>query len=296
MLGHSLLFSQAYYLRLERKQLIIQCLESKESLKRIPVEDISFIVFDHPQVKTSLGLLQALMEAQVILIFCDHLRQPHSQLLPFSGHHIYQQRLRLQLQQSLPHKKGLWQQIVKAKVKNQGAVVKKWGGLEQPFITFRRKVKSGDSGKIEGQAARAYFPEIFGFSFTRNRYGAVPNNYLNYGYTLLRAAVNRCLVASGLLPALGLEHKNKYNPFCLADDLMEPYRPFIDDAVRSWLEDEALEEELSSQEKGRLIQILQGQCQLGNKSYPLLKAIELSCQSLALILEGKRKKLQFPEL
>jgi len=224
MAGHALIFSKPFYLRLSLGQLVIIDTKEDHELRRIPVEDLDFVVLDHPQVKCSAGLIQELASNDVVVIYCDEKHMPHSQLLPFTGNHIFQQRLRLQLDATKPQRKALWQQVIKCKIANQAAVISAFGGNAQPYLRGSRNVKSGDTGNEEAKAASRYFKELFGSGFRRVRFGDAPNNFLNYGYTILRATVARSLVASGLHPALGLHHKNKYNAFCLADDVMEPYR------------------------------------------------------------------------
>lgn len=202
-----------------------------------PIEDIGVVVLDNRRITITQGLLEALLENNCAVITCDSHSLPVGLMLPLYGNSTQNERFRYQLEASLPLRKQLWQQTIKAKIENQAAVLSACSGT--PVKNMKRladDVRSGDPDNVEGHAAayywRNFFSTITGLeTFTRSREGMAPNNILNYGYAILRAVVARALVTSGMLPTLGIHHHNRYNAYCLADDIMEPYRPYVDELV-----------------------------------------------------------------
>lgn len=245
MIKKTLYFGNPAYLSLSKSQLVVRMPEveqaehlaesiRQESVRTIPIEDIGVVVLDHRQITLTQGLMAALLNNQTAVITCDDRRMPAGLLLPLEGNTLQNERFRSQIEASVPLKKQLWQQTVVAKIENQAYVLEKQ--LNEPAARMHYladTVKSGDTTNCEAQAAAYYwqhlFPDIPGF--TRGREGPPPNQLLNYGYAILRAVVARALVASGLLPVAGIHHHNRYNAYCLADDIMEPYRPFVDALV-----------------------------------------------------------------
>ena len=241
MIKKTLYFGNPAYLSLRDAQLVIKLPEVvknntlPEHFKQKvevtkPIEDIGVLVLDNKQITVTSGVLEALLENNCAVITCDSKSMPVGLMLPLYGNTTQNERFRHQLDASLPLKKQLWQQTIKVKIENQAAVLKKCTGEEiRCMKVWASDVKSGDSDNMEARAAAYYWKNLFPVDgFTRDREGIPPNNLLNYGYAILRAVVARGLVTSGLLPTLGIHHHNRYNAYCLADDIMEPYRPYVD--------------------------------------------------------------------
>ena len=224
MLKRALFFSTPFCLSLKDNQMIVHTKEAPGQQKRIPIEDIGFVVLEHQQTTLTLPLLNALSDHNVAVILCGGDRMPNAMLLNLDSNRTQGENYRAQIEASEPLKKGLWRQIVEAKIRNQAALLHKLGKDGNLLKPCYMNVKSGDADNREGVAAKLYWAELFGSGFVRAREGAAPNGLLNYGYTILRAAVARSLMGSGLFPAFGVFHRNRYNAFPLADDLMEPYQ------------------------------------------------------------------------
>src|SRR6056297_1614366 len=230
MLKRTLYFTKPSYLKLKNKQLVVELKESGEQ-KSVPIEDIGYMLIENQQISLSMPLLEALSLQNVAVIFCNSKHHPQSMLMSLDGNHQQTEIYRQQVAASEPLKKNLWKQTVMAKIENQAAVLEALGKDAHPLPHLARQVKSGDTDNREGMAARLYWSKLFGKGFVRERHGVWPNAFLNYGYSIIRAATARALAGSGLLPSFGIFHSNRYNAFCLADDMMEPYRPFVDKAV-----------------------------------------------------------------
>jgi CRISP-associated protein Cas1 len=295
MIKKMLSFSNPYYLSTKMQQLVIANKETGEETSR-PVEDLGFVVIDHPQITFTSGLMQLFAEHNVALVVCDSKHHPTGMMLHLDTHHIQAERFREQVAASEPLKKKLWMQTIKAKVRNQAAVLKAVGENPITLENLANKVASGDPANIEGQAARIYWKMLFGESFFRDRDGPPPNPSLNYGYSIVRAAVARALVGSGLLPTLGIHHHNKYNSFALADDVMEPYRPFVDLLVYRQRQSISDYHNLTKERKAEFLQLLHSD--VGNKGHtsPMMVAMESSSASLAQCFAGSIKKPVYPQL
>ncbi len=245
MIKRTLYFGNPAYLSMRNAQLVIHLPEvvnnndlpesfKKEAQTTIPIEDIGVMVLDHKQITITHGLMEALLANNAAVITCDSSRMPVGLLLPLSGNTLQSERFNAQLEASLPLRKQLWQQTIQCKIENQAHVLKTMRGeVVKNMLVWAGDVKSGDSDNLEARAAAYYWKNMFPATpnFTRGREGVPPNNLLNYGYAILRAIVARALVGSGLLPTFGIHHHNRYNAYCLADDIMEPYRPFVDKLV-----------------------------------------------------------------
>lgn len=246
MIKRTLYFGNPAYLSLRNQQLVIKMPEVErsttvceviktESVRTIPVEDIGVVVLDNKQITLTQGLMEAFLANNTAVISCDARSMPTGLLLPLSGNTIQQERFTDQINSSLPLRKQLWQQTIKAKIENQAAVLSKHTSAESKCMyVWASDVKSGDSDNLEGRAAAYYWKNLFVpyiDKFIRGREAAPPNNLLNYGYAIIRAVIARALVSSGLLPTFGIHHHNRYNAYCLADDIMEPYRPYVDELV-----------------------------------------------------------------
>lgn len=234
MIKRTLFFGNPAYLRFKDEQLVItlpeaSMLPEKDRTITIPVEDIGVIVIEHPQITITHLLMNSLLENNVAVITCNSNHMPSGLLLPLEGNTTQQERFRHQINASEPLRKQLWQQTVRQKILNQAMVLSQVGRKTENMKYWAEQVKSGDTENHEGRAAAYYWGELFETSleFRRDRKGFAPNNLLNYGYAILRATIARSLVASGMLPTFGIHHHNRYNAYCLADDMMEPYRPYV---------------------------------------------------------------------
>lgn len=294
MLKRTLFFSNSCYLSLKDNQLVIQMKEGL-AVKTVPIEDLGFIVLDHPQISFTMKLVEQLNANNVALVFCDSTHMPSSMLLNLESHSLQSELFRAQIDASEPLKKNLWKQTIEAKISNQAAHLEKQGHKAHELRAYAKSVKSGDSENREGLAARIYWSRLVGNGFARDRYGGPPNHLLNYGYILLRSAVARALSGSGLLPTLGIHHHNKYNAFCLADDIMEPYRPFVDQlALRVYGEypDELL---LNKEMKAEMLGLMAGDVWIDGNKRPLMVALSQTTASLSRCFSGESRKIVYPE-
>ncbi len=295
MLKKLLSFSNPYHLSTKLGQLVIYNKETEEELTR-PIEDMGFVVFDHPQITFTQSVFQLMAEHNVAIVICDGKHHPASMMLHLDVHHIQAERFKYQISCTEPLRKNLWMQTVKAKIRNQAAVLQLTGNNNLALLNLANKVNSGDPGNIEGQAARIYFKQLYGENFLREREGLPPNPSLNYGYSIIRAAVARALTGSGLLPTLGIHHRNKYNSFALADDIMEPFRPFVDWLVYKQIHTIPNYHDLNKERKGEFLALLNEACVYKRENSPLMVAMSYVSAGLARCFEGKAKKLEYPEL
>lgn len=293
MLKRTLFLSNPYHLSLKNRQLVISE-KSGAPLKTAPVEDIGFLVLEHPQISVTMKLVEQLNENNVAVVFCDSKHLPSSMLLPLDAHHIQNELFRAQIKASEPLKKNLWKQTIEAKIQNQALLLEKYGKHGRRLMPLAKSVKSGDSDNREGFAARLYWNALFGKEFIRDRYGPPPNMYLNYGYILLRSAVARALAGSGLLATLGIHHRNRYNAFCLADDIMEPYRPWVDEVVIDLEEKWAGQMILEKEQKAELLQLMAADVKIGENRRPLMVALSQTTASLARCFSGETRKVTYP--
>jgi CRISPR-associated protein Cas1 len=296
MIKRTLYFGSPAYLKTHNEQLIFESTETGE-IKSMPIEDIGVVILDHQQITISQALISRLLSNNVALVTCDNTHHPTGLLLNLDGNSLQSQKFQAQVEASMPLKKQLWQQTVSVKINNQAAMLE---AIREPAKNMRnwaQEVKSGDSGNHEALAAAYYWKKLFPefLEFRRERYGAPPNNLLNYGYAILRAVVARSLVSSGLLPTLGIFHKNQYNSYCLADDMMEPYRPFVDKVVVSIVRMNGKFLELTPNMKKDLLNIPAMDVRINDEQSPLMVAIQKTTASLSKCFEGKLRKIQFPE-
>lgn len=309
MIKRTLCFSNPAYLSLKNAQLVIKLPEVEkadvvelikaEAVRTIPIEDIGVVVLDNRQITITQGVVEALLENNCAIITCDNAHLPVGLMLPLCGNTTQSERFRLQIDASLPLKKQLWQQTVQCKIRNQAAVLQNTrNAIVKNMLAWAGEVKSGDSDNLEGRAAAYYwrnlFPDILGF--TRDRNGLPPNNLLNYGYAILRAVVARALVGSGLLPTLGIHHHNRYNAYCLADDIMEPYRPYVDALVCRLVSDGHITEGLTTELKRELLQIPTLDVVINGKRSPLMVAVGQTTASLYRCFSGEQRKIAYPEM
>jgi len=260
----------------------------------VSVEDLGYLILDHRQISITQTLLEELTSNNTVVVFCDSRHHPSSMLLNLDSNQIQSEIFRNQIEASLPLKKNLWKQTVSAKIRNQANLLKSRDLPWKDLMTHSRNVKSGDSDNREGLAARLYWSRLFGAGFRRDREGPAPNNMLNYGYIVLRAAVARALTGSGLLPTLGIHHKNRYNAFCLADDIMEPYRPYVDDTVIDIFNDNPDTEELDTYLKQRILLFLTMDTHFEQIVRPLSSGLSHTTASLARCFAGEARKIEYP--
>ena len=296
MIKRTLHFGNPAYLSTKNNQLLVRYPEGEKPEKTVPIEDVGVLVLEDPQITITNRLLEQLTNRNIAVVNCNQQHMPIGMILPLNGHSEQNERFRVQLEASLPLKKNLWQQTVQAKIRNQAALLKERGNKTDNMRYWAKGVTSGDSQNHESRAAVYYWQHLFDITgFTRQRDGLPPNNLLNYGYAILRAVCARALVGSGLLPVLGIHHANKYNAYCLADDIMEPYRPFVDVIVTHITDNEDDYEELDTSIKKDLLQIPALDVQLEGKKSPLLVAMSRTTSSLYDCFAGVSKKIIYPE-
>ncbi|MBN2167476.1 MAG: type II CRISPR-associated endonuclease Cas1 [Marinilabiliaceae bacterium] len=293
MLKRTLYFTNPSYLKVKQNQLVISQKENTEE-KTVPIEDIAFVILENPQITITLPALQKLNDNNVAVVCCDDKHMPSSLLLNLDGHHLQSELFNHQINCSLPLKKQLWKQTIEVKIKNQASLLLSLGKDAGPLHSLATSVQSGDITNREGTAAREYWNRLFDNPFTRDRYGNYPNSLLNYGYIILRSAVARALSGSGLLPTLGIHHHNRYNAYCLADDIMEPYRPYVDKAVYELVLSGNDELILGKETKAHLLQILSSDVLINDIKRPLMVALSITTASLARCFAGEEKKIVYP--
>ncbi|MBN1183793.1 MAG: type II CRISPR-associated endonuclease Cas1 [Bacteroidales bacterium] len=298
MIKRTIYIGKASYLKKKNEQMVLEYPDDENESKSVPIEDIGVVVLDNPQITITQGLLAALSENNAVIINCDLRHLPFSLMLPTAVHNAYTEKLRYQLGASVPLKKNLWQQTVIAKIDNQASLLEKLGLDSSRLHYLSANVKSDDVENCEGRAASYYWKVLFFDNdiFKRHRFGEPPNNLLNYGYAILRAVVARSLVASGLLTAMGIHHRNKYNPYCLADDIMEPFRPFVDERVVEIASKYEDLDELSPNIKKLLLEIPTLDITIGDQRSPLMVGLQRTTASLMQCFEGETRKLIYPIL
>lgn len=266
--------------------------------KTVPIEDIGMLVLEHRQITLSHYLLDKLVNNNVAVITCNESHHPTGMLLPLEGNTLQSERFRAQIEATEPLKKQLWQQTVKAKISNQAIVLKKWGINNKLLVNLAAEVKSGDADNSEAIAAAHYWQNLLpvAWQFFRKRDGPPPNNLLNYGYAIIRAGMARAIVGAGLLPTLGIFHRNRYNAYCLADDIMEPYRPFADVIVRGIIDTTSQVETLTPELKVQLLKIPAADVLINDESSPLMIAMQRTAASLAKCYMGETRKILYPSM
>lgn len=295
MIKRTLFFGNPAYLSTKNEQLVISYPDKEMETKTVSIEDIGVIVLENQQITITNGLLEKLTNNNVALINCDQYHLPIGLLMPLSGHTEQTERFRYQIEASLPLKKNLWQQTISAKIWNQGMLLREKGIPMRKMELWSKEVTSGDALNHEARAAVYYWDKLFDIEgFTRQQKGLPPNHLLNYGYAILRGITARAIVSSGMLPTLGIFHRNKYNAYCLADDIMEPYRPFVDLIVCHIMETEDVYEELTIDFKKQLLSIASIDVQIDGKNSPLMVAMSRTTNSLFECFQGKSRKILYP--
>ena len=310
MIKRTLYFGNPAYLSVKLAQLEIRLPEVEKSnllselfksgaVKSVPIEDIGVVVLDHKQITITQAALGALLENNVAVVTCDDHRMPTGLMLPLAGNTTQSERFRHQIDASLPLKKQLWQQTIQSKILNQSRVLLCQRGMECGNMeAWAKQVKSGDSDNLEARAAAFYWQNLFGGieGFNRDREGVSPNNLLNYGYAILRAVVARSLVGSGLLPTLGIHHHNRYNAYCLADDIMEPYRPYVDKLVAEIVDSGTDISKLTTEIKSKLLSIPVLDVVINGRRSPLMIGVGMTTASLYKCYSGEIRKISYPTM
>jgi CRISPR-associated protein Cas1 len=296
MIKRTLYFGSPAYLKTNNEQLVFESTDTGE-IKSAPIEDIGVVILDHQQITISQALIAKLLANNVAFVTCDNTHHPTGLLLNLDGNSLQSQKFQAQLEATVPLKKQLWQQTVSVKLLNQAAMLESIRIPAKNLRNWATEVKSGDSENHEATAAAYYWKNLFPdfLEFRRERYGPPPNNLLNYGYAILRAVVARSLVSSGLLPTLGIFHKNQYNAYCLADDIMEPYRPFVDKVVVNIVRMSGKFLELTPNMKRDLLNIPAMDVKINDEKSPLMVAVQRTTASLTKCFEGKQRKILYPE-
>ena len=310
MIKRTLCFSNPIYLSLRNAQLVLHIPEvennktlseaiKKEAERTIPIEDIGVVILDNRRITITSGAMEALLENNCAVITCNQKSMPVGLLLPLCGNTTQNERFRSQLEASLPLRKQLWQQTIKQKILNQEHVLRINTAQETNCMrVWSNDVRSGDPDNLEARAAAYYWKNVFTTypNFVRDREGTPPNNLLNYGYAILRAIIARALVGSGLLPTLGIHHHNRYNAYCLADDIMEPYRPYVDQLVLDIIQCNLEISDITRDFKMQLLGIPMLDVVINGKRSPLMIAAQQTTASLARCFAGESKRISYPEM
>lgn len=293
MLKRTIYIGNPAHLKLKDNQLEVIDPETNSLKGSASIEDLGILVLDHYQITISHQLIVKLQGNNVAIISCDAQHLPHGLMLPLYGHVEHSERLKHQMEVSEPLRKQLWKQTVEAKISQQMLLLKKLNLDHEPMRNYLNQVKSGDSTNMEGIAAQYYWKQLFE-NFIRDRKGEVPNNFLNFGYAVLRSMVARALVCSGLNPTIGIFHRNKYNPYCLADDIMEPYRPYVDELVVKLMNLPSRPDELTKEIKAEILKIATSDVEMMQKKRPLMVAISSTTSSLYKCYTGELRVIRYP--
>ena len=292
MLKRTLVFSSPMILSLKNQQLVLTFKDSPDEKQTVPIEDIGVVLLEHQQTSITLPLLNALAENEVQVVICNSKGMPNAMLQSMNSNNLQGETLRNQIACGEVLKKQLWKQVVEAKIRNQASLLDSVGENGNVLKPFYSNVRSGDVDNREGIAARIYFQHLFGESFIRNRDNPGINALLNYGYSILRAASCRAIVSSGLLPAIGIYHHNRSNAYPLADDLMEPFRPFVDGVVY----DLAMRGNtgLTKEVKGELISVLYADTLFEKIKRPLSVGLSMTTASMVKCLSKELNTISLP--
>ena len=282
-------------LSVSHRQLVVE----RPDLPKVtrPIEDMGVVIVDDIRATYTQAVLLALLEAGATVMIAGRDHLPVGMMLPINAHHVQTQRHRAQIEAKAPVRKRVWQSIVRTKICQQAVVLRYFTGSDSGLEPMAQRVRSGDPANLEAQAAQRYWPRLFDKSFRRDREANGVNALLNYGYAVVRAATARAIVAAGLIPSLGVHHKHRGNPFCLADDLLEPYRPYVDWRVKSLLEEDGgTVPDLSERStRAALLSLLNETVQLDQRREPLLLALHTSAASLSRALTGGDRTLTLPQ-
>ena len=296
MIKRTLCFSNPTYLSVKLNQLVVSYPDSDEK-RTVPIEDIGVVILDNPQITVTQSVMVNLLENNAAVITCNSRHHPIGLHLCLESNTLQQERFDNQINSSEALKKNLWQQTVQAKIYNQAMVLQEMTDTPiKNMLYWSKSVLSGDTTNYEARAAAYYWQNLLedNDNFKRERFGEYPNNFFNYAYAILRAITARSLVASGLLPTLGIHHSNRYNAYCLADDVMEPYRPYADRLVLQTINDNPETEEITKEIKTSLLSLPITDVKINKQIRPLQLAVLETAQSLEDCFAGQRRKIKYP--
>jgi len=284
------------HLSIRLAQLIVK--QDGVEISSIPCEDIGVLLVDHQGTSYTHSVFTELLRCGAAIVLCGSNHHPSGMLLPIESNSMQTERFRQQIEAKEPVKKRLWKQIVQAKIKHQAKLVGKDSDVYSVLMILRDKVRSGDPENIEAQASKKFWPVYLQgiIEFRRDLDGPPPNNMLNYGYMVMRAAIARALCSAGLLPCLGIHHRNRYNAFCLADDILEPFRGFVEAKVRDICQAEGIPDELTQPIKAKLLEVLYEPVTIGQFSGPLMVSLHRTMASLQRCFAGEQKSIDLPNL
>jgi len=294
MSKQTLIFENPVQLSLKQSQLCITYKDSPEQEHFRAIEDIAMILVDNHSVFITIPLLGVLAENNVAVVFCDQKHMSASMLMNLDANCKQQKFFRLQIEASVPTKKQMWKNVVELKIRNQAQLLESLGKNATKLFKYTNCVRSGDSTNCEGHAAQIYWKELMGKGFVRDRFGECPNTFLNYGYTILRAATAKALMSSGLLPALGIFHRNYYDAFPLADDIMEPYSPFIDQVVIKLMKQK--QRSLTKEVKHSFLELFYQDVPFGEQMVQLGTCLNYTASSVAKFFAAETKTLSYPRI
>ncbi len=286
--------SEQAYLHTKHRQLLID--KDGKTAGKVPIEDLAVLILQHPAIVITQSTIIACQKNKAAIVFCDERHLPYSVILPiYDGHTLHQKVIELQINTKKPVTKKIWKQIVQQKIIEQKKILSLTGTDARVLGRLALKVKSGDAGNHEAQAAQYYWPRMFGKSFRRDYQAAGVNVLLNYGYAVIRALVARAVVASGLHPAIGIHHHNQYNALCLADDLMEPFRPWVDWIVyQIWLKNKNTE--IDKDTKQNMLGLLSETVHMHKKTMPMMTSCHYLVADFKRCLDGTLDNIQYPTL
>lgn len=293
MIKRVLCFENPARLSLKLAQMVV---ELQDVTRTLPIEDIGVVILDHKQITITHALIDALLANNVAIVTSNDKHLPVGLMLPLDGNTLQSERFRAQIDASEPLKKQMWQQTVVAKILGQAHVLGTQLIEHNNMLKWSKDVRSGDTDNMEARAAAYYWRNMFEKdAFIRDPQGLPPNNFLNYGYSVVRAMMARALVGAGLLPTLGIHHHSRYDAYCLADDIMEPYRPFVDMKVLEMWEKVEVTSDISSEQKRQLLALTTMDVNISGHRSPMMLAIQATAQSVQKCLSGEARKIIYPD-
>lgn len=293
MIKRVLCFENPARLSLKLAQMVV---ELQDVTRTLPIEDIGVVILDHKQITITHALIDALLANNVAIVTSNDKHLPVGLMLPLDGNTLQSERFRAQIDASEPLKKQMWQQTVVAKILGQAHVLGTQHIEHNNMLKWAKDVRSGDTDNMEARAAAFYWRNMFEKdAFIRDPQGIPPNNLLNYGYSIVRAMMARALVGAGLLPTLGIHHHSRYDAYCLADDIMEPYRPFVDMKVMEMWKKGGITSDISSDQKRELLGVTTMDVYISGHRSPMMLAIQTTAQSVQKCFSGEARKIIYPD-
>lgn len=293
MIKRVLCFENPARLSLKLAQMVV---ELQDVTRTLPIEDIGVVILDNKQITITHALIDALLANNAAIVTSNDKHMPVGLMLPLDGNTLQSERFRAQIDASEPLKKQMWQQTVTSKILGQAHVLGMQHIEHNNMFKWAKDVRSGDTDNMEARAAAYYWRNMFDKdSFIRDPQGLPPNNLLNYGYSVVRAMMARALVGAGLLPTLGIHHHSRYDAYCLADDIMEPYRPFVDMKVLEMWEKGEITSDISSEQKRELLGVTTIDVNISGHRSPMMLAIQATAQSVQKCFSGEARKIIYPD-